>query len=387
MASTPAQHIKILWIATPLIARYGVIGTLAGRAARLDYDRFNVTLAFASTDPDEVRRRFASIPQLKLLHLPELSSMRRLFLPGIRSLVSLMRRERYDIIHTVFVQSDILGAIAAFLSGVPVVLSSVMGYLVVPVGAVRLKTFLYKAAYRLALWNIDRILPITRTTGRQLVDQFGAPPTKIEVLYSGVELQEYPRALRPDGEFVIGSAGQLIPQKGVDTLISAMPEIVKTIPGARLVIAGDGPDRGRLERLACELGVKDRVQFLGFQENMPKLMATFDVFVFSAFPGYDGLPRVILEAMIQHTPVVAAKTDPIEEIVIDGMTGWCYEPGDCRGLTEAIRRIHGAPAEAKKMIDEGFKRSREISENEIRHLEDIYVRSLQNAGDGSQRHR
>lgn len=374
------RRLKILWIATPLTARYGVIGTLAGRAGKIDCDQFDITLAFSSPDPEEVRKRFMVAPRLKLLHLAELSSLNRLYIPAVRSLVSHMREERYDIAHTIFVQSDILGSLAARIAGLPVVLSSVMGYLVVPVGAVRLKTLLYKLAYRLALTNIHRVLPITRATGRQLVHEFGVPAEKIEVLYSGVELQQYPKPVRNDGSFVIGSAGQLIPQKGVDTIIAALPRLTKKIPGVRLVVAGDGPERPRLEQLARELGVDDRTQFLGFKENMPELMATFDVFVFGAFPGYDGLPRVILEAMIQRTPVVAARTEPIEEVVVDGSTGWSYQPGNSTELAAVVARVHENGAEVERFVSAAFGLAREISESEVKHLENIYKTSMETFG-------
>jgi glycosyltransferase involved in cell wall biosynthesis len=372
----PGRKIKVLWLCSPLEPRYGVMNIVRGWASAFDFDRFDVTFAFCSPNPDELRSRLAPFPALRLESMPELLSLNRAYIPALRSLRRLMRREQFDVVHTIFVQSDILGSFAARSSGVPVVVSSVMGYLVVPLGGAHWKVPAYKAAYRLASRRIDRVMAITRTTGEQLVQDFGVRPERVQVVYSGVPQQQYPRPLRADDSMVIGSVGMLIPQKGVETFVRAIPLVLAQCPGARFLIAGDGPERAALESLAARLGVSGRLDFLGFREDVPALMATLDTFVFSAFPSYDGLPRVILEAMVQGTPVVAARTHPIEEIVVEGSTGWLYEPGDAEGMATALERVRTTP-DTPRIVENALSQVRQISiERELEQIQGTYLELL-----------
>jgi glycosyltransferase involved in cell wall biosynthesis len=370
------NKVKVLWVCSPLESRYGVMNILRGWASAFDYDRFDVTLAFCSPNPDEVRARLAAFP-VTLEALPDLTSMSRLYVPAVRSLMALIRGAGHQVVHTVFVQSDILGALSARLAGVPVVVSSVMGYLVVPQGGAAWKIPTYKLAYRAASRRIDRVMAITKTTASQLVEDFGVRPDRVQVVYSGVGQEQRQRPPRPADSCVIGSAGMLIPQKGVETFVRAAPLVLATCPQARFVIAGDGPERPALEASARALGVSGRVDFLGFREDVPDLMASLDTFVFSAFPTYDGLPRVILEAMVQRTPVVAARTTPIEEVVTEGATGWLYTPGDAEGLAAAIARARAGVGDTARTVERAWRLASGITvEREVQQIQDTYLELL-----------
>lgn len=371
------RKIKVLWLCSPLAPRYGVMNIVRGWASAFDFDRFDVTFAFCSPDPGELRSRLAPFPALRLESMPELLSLNRAYIPALRSLRRLMRREQFDVVHTIFVQSDILGSLAARSSGVPVVVSSVMGYLVVPLGGGRWKVPVYKTAYRLASRGINRVMAITRTTGEQLMKDFGVRPERVQVVYSGVPQQQYPRPPRADGSILIGSVGMLIPQKGVETFVRAIPLVLAKFPAARFVIVGDGPERQHLETLAAQLGVAGRLEFLGFREDVPQLMAGLDTFVFSAFPTYDGLPRVILEAMVQRTPVVAARTTPIEEVVQQGRTGRLYTPGNAEELATAVGQVVSEPEVTSALVEGAHQLASQISvEREVQQIQDTYLALL-----------
>jgi glycosyltransferase involved in cell wall biosynthesis len=368
---------RVLWLCSPLLPRYGVMTIIRGWASAIDYARFDVTLAYDSPDPVEVPRRLAEFMPLKVVHVPELASLRSFYVPAIGRLTRLMREGRFDVVHTVFVQADILGAFAAGRAGVPAVVSSVMGYLVVPRGNEALKTAIYKSAYRVASRRIDRVMAITKTTGEQLVDEFGVPRERVRVVYSGVPQTRHPRPAHAANEPTIGAAGQLIPEKGMATFVSALPLVLERLPSARFLIAGDGPERASLEALAVRLGVAGRLEFLGFREDIPQIMATLDAFAFSSFPKYDGLPRVILEAMVQGTPVVAARTTPIEEIVRDGVTGWLFEPGDARGLADGLVKAVSEPGR-EAIAARGQQQASEINiEREVAAITRTYEEVLQ----------
>lgn len=181
----------------------------------------------------------------------------------------------------------------------------------------------------------DRILVLTDRLRDELVAD-GLDGDRIRVVPSGVNPALFGEASYvPRGGRCILFLGRLHPQKGVDTLVRAMADL----PDAQLVLAGDGPDRAQLERLAVQLGVRDRIRFLGFvgHDAVPKLFRSADVFVMPS--RYEELGTAIIEAMACGLPVVASRTGGIPDLVEDGHTGLLTPPGDPVALAEALGRV------------------------------------------------
>jgi glycosyltransferase involved in cell wall biosynthesis len=131
-------------------------------------------------------------------------------------------------------------------------------------------------------------------------------------------------------------------RKGVDVLLHALPEVE-----ARLWIAGDGPERAALESLAAELGVSERVCFLGTRDDTADLLAACDVFVLPS--RLEGLGVATLEAMAASRPVVASDVGGIADAVVAGRTGLLVPPEDAHALADALRRVLG-DAELRLML-------------------------------------
>ena len=129
--------------------------------------------------------------------------------------------------------------------------------------------------------------------------------------------------------------------KGIGDLISAMPEILESIPDARTVIVGDGDQRVALERLAGEVGVAERVIFAGSRDDVGALLAASDVFVLPTH--VDLLPTVVAEAMAAGLPVVASDVGGLGDMVEDDVTGILYPVGDIEVLTRACVRLLADP--------------------------------------------
>jgi phosphatidylinositol alpha-1,6-mannosyltransferase len=142
--------------------------------------------------------------------------------------------------------------------------------------------------------------------------------------------------------------------KGHDQLLEALAGI----PEARLVVAGDGDDRPRLEAKAAGLGMPDRVLFTGFTSEAT-LMELYRRCAAFAMPSRgEGFGLVYLEAMRAGKPVLAARGSAAEEIVVDGATGLLVDPDDREELREALGRLLDYPGEAKRMGEAGFERWR-----------------------------
>ena len=138
----------------------------------------------------------------------------------------------------------------------------------------------------------------------------------------------------PTDGLVVGAVGRLSAEKAFDVLIRAVRGLRDRGLDVRLVVVGEGDDRDRLEALAAELGVADRVALPGWQSDVRHYLEAMDVFALSSLR--EGLPNVLLEAMALEVPVVATRVAGVPRVVRDGRDGLLVEPGDLPGLTRAL---------------------------------------------------
>ncbi|MEM3658414.1 MAG: glycosyltransferase family 4 protein [Candidatus Hadarchaeum sp.] len=135
-------------------------------------------------------------------------------------------------------------------------------------------------------------------------------------------------------EFLIGSIGRLVPGKGFDIFIAAVPEVISSVPQARFLLIGDGQDADFLQRLAHQLGVEDRVIFAGARSDAEHLLRCMDLFVLPSL--WEGLPTTILESMAAGIPVVVSDIPGNTTLVQDQVNGWVIPPNNASALARAI---------------------------------------------------
>jgi len=162
---------------------------------------------------------------------------------------------------------------------------------------------------------------------------------------------------RISGNTVLGTAGRLVPLKGIIYLIRALAVLHKDSPGVRLEIAGSGPERSALEHEIHLQRLEDRVSFLGWQAELERLMATWDIYVQPSLGEPFGIAA--LEAMAAGLPVVATAAGGLPELVEDGRTGWLVPPCDPVALADRIRVLLLNPDQQRSMGSAGRKRARE----------------------------
>ena len=176
----------------------------------------------------------------------------------------------------------------------------------------------------------------------------GVPDAKVTVLRNGVDPDLFkPVPLRTGGDdngtgsALAVSVGNLVPLKGHDLVISALP----ALPGLRLDIVGDGPERQKLEQLARNLGVADRVRLIGrvAHERMPEVYSAADLLVLAS--EREGWPNVLLEAMACGTPVVATRVSGASEIITKPAAGLLLGERSVAALSDALARLLAAPPE------------------------------------------
>jgi glycosyltransferase involved in cell wall biosynthesis len=288
-----------------------------------------------------------------------------------RELRALMAARGYDVVHTHLVLSQFWGRRAAAAARVRRIFSSEQN------------------AYRFKVWPpfrwieqrlaraTERVIACSEHVRDHLVRRVGLPAEKVALVYNGVDTDAFAPAAPGDaaraavrGELgvgpeakVIGTVGHLNRQKGHDVLIAAMADVAAREPAARLVIAGRGPLRRRLEALAAQHGVADKVVFAGLVGDVARLLKAFDVF---AFPSrWEGFGIALAEAMASGLPVVASATGGITEIVEDGVSGLLVPVGDRAAdgvrsaLGKALLRLLSDPDLAQRLAREGVACVRE----------------------------
>jgi len=169
-----------------------------------------------------------------------------------------------------------------------------------------------------------------------------APGAVVEPLANGVETERFrpvpPTIARREGERWVIVPRRLVPKNGVDDLIRAIPKVIEEIPGARFLVVGDGPERGRLEELAAELGASAVIRFLGARAHaeMPGLLASAEI---AAFPSrMEATSVAALEALACERPVVATRVGGLPEIVSEEV-GTLVEPADPEALARGVVKL------------------------------------------------
>jgi glycosyltransferase involved in cell wall biosynthesis len=154
-----------------------------------------------------------------------------------------------------------------------------------------------------------------------------------------------PRPSSPDGDLraelgldpdvpVVGTAARMRPQKALHVLLDAFAEVSRTLPDARLLLAGDGPCRPRLERRVGELGLSDRVHLLGMREDMDVLLRALDVAAMSS--EFEGSPLFGFECMANEVPLVATAVGGLNDVFEHGRTALLVPAGDSEALAGSI---------------------------------------------------
>jgi glycosyltransferase involved in cell wall biosynthesis len=157
----------------------------------------------------------------------------------------------------------------------------------------------------------------------------------------------------PEDAVVIGNVARLHPAKGLPYLLQAFAKVLATVPNAHLVLVGWGDSEAELRGQAKELGVDQRVHFLGKRLDVYELLATFDVFAFSSV--HEGQGIAILEAMAAGVPIVSTDVDGIPDMVRHERTGLAVPPRDAEALAAGVLRVLQDRALAAKIV-EGARR-------------------------------
>lgn len=281
-------------------------------------------------------------------------------------------QKKIDLIHSDSPRQAFYSGLAARWAGKPLIWH-------VRVGDVENK-FYDKLLFFLAA----RVIAVSAAAKKRLASLV-SNTDKLAVIYNAVDLDEFGphlsgRGVREefrieDDYLLVGTAGQLIPSKGQDIFLRAAAQVLKKFSKAKFMVVGAGSEtyRKSLNDLSQDLGISDNVIFTGFRKDIPQIMSSFDIVVLSTYH-FEGLSRVVLEAMASSKPVIATNIGSNPEAIENGKTGTLIPLGDVERLAESILELAENKDKRKAIGEAGRRRAENLFriERNVEQIEKLY---------------
>ena len=266
--------------------------------------------------------------------------------PRVIALRQLLGENDYDLLYmNNQPASNLEGYLAGEMAGVPVVQHC------------RIEPALHASEAAVVNRVARHIICVSQGVADALAAQHIAK-SRLRVVYNAIDSRaalpapvELPAAA---GNLVIGTVGQLTTRKGAHHLLQAVATLKSEGLLVSCLILGEGPQRAELESTAKRLGITGQVSFLGFQSQPLAWVQVMDICVLCSTK--EGLPRVVLEAMLAGKPVIGSDVTGTRELVVNEETGLLYAYGDIPALTAALRRLLGDALLRRAMGEAGRRR-------------------------------
>jgi len=295
-------------------------------------------------------------------------------------LATILFRGRFDIVHTHSSKAGILGRVAARIARVPIVIHTAHGWAFSDERATFRRGFVHAERWCAAL--TDAFIAVSAEDVLSASRLGIGRPEQYTIIRSGIDLARFSRPARdpadvrrelgiPDAARVMGSVMRLSPQKNPLALVETLSSLCEEFPDLVLVIVGDGPLRAEVQSLAATRGLAGRVILPGLRSDVPDLLGLFEIFVFSSW--FEGLPRVVPQAMAAGLAVVSTDSGGVREAVSEGITGYVVARGDGAALTSRVRELLRDPERARAMGARGREHAVEFDvARMVMSIEDVY---------------
>jgi glycosyltransferase involved in cell wall biosynthesis len=364
--------------------------------AHLDRDRFRPYLI---TNPEGILSPEArALKGVKTLFIPELvreisplMDVRALFkIKGI--LREIKEGDSTMIVHTHSSKAGILGRWGARLARADAIIHTIHGFGFhdyQPFPVCQFFVVLEKVTARIT----DMFIAVSKANIKKGVDKGIFIKQKTSLIRSGIELEEFTgvrvnrgaqrKALGIEPALpLITMIGCLKSQKAPLDYVEVAHKVLQK-KEACFILVGDGELREQVRKKAAQLGLGGRFKLLGWRRDIPEILAATDIFCLTSL--WEGLPRVLPQAMAMGIPIVATGVDGTPEVVIHGVNGYVTKPRDTRGMAERIIYLLDHPKEAKNMGKQGKKMVGEFDIwKMVREQEDLYLKLLREKGRGVQ---
>lgn len=295
------------------------------------------------------------------------------YLITLWKLVYTLRSYKIDLLHCNMDICNQYGMIAAKLVGIPVITHT--------------RNILGKRAFKRMFLRGANVLIANSRASADSYSQYTSNDQRVEIIYNAVDIEQFcPEGACnsgniyniSSGEFVIGQIARITPHKGQDVFIRALVQVIEEHPNVRALIVGDTviDDTDwfldELKQIVKELGLVDKIIFTGFVEDIVDLYRCLDLVVLPSKS--EGFGRTIAEAMAMTKPVVASRVGGLQELILEGETGFLVPPGDNSTLADAICRVIENPKLAFEFGIKGRQRIKEhlSVEKNVKETEQVY---------------
>ncbi|HXG89025.1 MAG TPA: glycosyltransferase family 4 protein [Vicinamibacterales bacterium] len=328
---------------------HGVKRLFAWMIPRFDRQRFNVSLV-------SLRRKDLSEDTLEQFGVDVSYLARHKFdARTYGHLLRVLRNKKADVVHLHGYGATTFGRMCAWRLGIPAILHEHANHTDTP--------WFQKVADRLLAPHTDLAIAVSESTAEFTIRARQMPAERTKVVYLGAPLDEFARArsseevaaaraaLGIDGSTIaIGTVTRLMPSKGNQYLIEAVPEIIRHHPRARVLIIGEGELQAELEAQARALNVGDRLVFAGFQRDVAAVLSALDLIVFPSL--WEGTPLTAFEALASGKPIVATDADGLLDILTDRKDAIVVPKRDAAALARAVNELIDHPEVAAELARE-----------------------------------
>jgi glycosyltransferase involved in cell wall biosynthesis len=303
-------------------------------------------------------------------------------------LKAIKKNDSAMIVHTHSSKAGILGRWGARLAGADVIVHTIHGFGFHDHQPSPIRTFIILLE-KLTAMSTDKFIAVSRANIQKGVEKGIFPVQKAILIRSGIELEDFTGVKVNKGDKkkelgveptlpLVTMIGCLKPQKApLDYVEGAY--LVLQEKDAHFILVGDGILRETVEQRMGELGLENRFKLLGWRRDIPEILAATDIFVLTSL--WEGLPRVLPQAMIMGIPIVATGVDGTPEAVTDGLNGFLVDPHDVRGMAEKIVYLLD---HSEKAIDMGRRGKKMVEEFDIWKMvseqEELYLSVLSEKG-------
>ncbi|MDD4202715.1 MAG: glycosyltransferase family 4 protein [Candidatus Omnitrophica bacterium] len=263
------------------------------------------------------------------------------------ALMNLIKKEKFDIVHSQTSKAGFIARLAAKFTGVRVIVHNVGGWAFnefLP----NYKKTMYLFLERAAGLFCDVVIAVSKFVKDDGINYNVLPENKIELVYNGVNTTRFKPISTEEKTFlkkergldstktIIGTVSRIVKDKGIEDIISAA-KLLKDNETVFFVIVGDGEKRIDYERKVKEEGLEQNFLFTGYSANIDKWMNVFDVFLLPTLR--EGFGVVFAEAQSSGIPVIGTDIPALREVVLDGQSGFLVEPCNCRKLADKINLL------------------------------------------------
>jgi glycosyltransferase involved in cell wall biosynthesis len=267
----------------------------------------------------------------------------------------------YTIVHTHSSKAGIIGRLAARLAKTPLIVHTVHGW--------SFHEYMSPVTRRIYIWLerwiagfSDVLIVVTERDIEKGLQAGIGRREQYRRIHSAIPLDEFdprlfdPQSVRRDLDLaedaiVIGNVGRFSAQKNPLDWVRVAARVGQACPKARFLLVGDGPLRSQVEQALQQAGIAERTTLTGLRRDVPRMLAAMDIFLLTSL--WEGLPRVIPQAMAMGLPVVANRADGVTEAIQDGSSGYLCSPGEIEQMAECCIELARSPLKRQEMGHRG----------------------------------